>query len=51
MFLRGEGSVPERTCTPRGTGVYVRDGNLVYSIWKDTKCIVVMATQKAQLYV
>ena len=31
--------------TPRGTGAYVRDGNLVYSIWKDTKCIMVLSSQ------
>ena len=30
--------------TTRGSGGYVRVGSLVYAVWKDTKCIVVMST-------
>ena len=29
----------------RGEGLYVRDGCIVYSTWKDTKCITVLSTK------
>jgi len=31
--------------TTRGEGLYVRDGCIVYSVWKDTKCISVLSTR------
>ncbi len=30
---------------PRGNGSYVRDGNCVYTVWKDTKCVSVMSNE------
>ena len=31
--------------TPRGTGSYVRVGSIVYSVWRDTKCLSVLSTK------
>ena len=26
---------------PRGSGIYMRDNEVVYTVWKDTKCVTV----------
>lgn len=30
---------------PRGSGIYVRDKEVVYTVWKDTKCVAVGSNQ------
>ena len=30
---------------PRGSGIYVRDKEIVYTVWKDTKCVAVGSNQ------
>lgn len=32
---------------PRGSGIYVRDTEVVYTVWKDTKCVTVGSTEHA----
>ena len=42
-----KGMVAEYNKKPQGSGVYMRDKEEVYTVWKDTKCVTVGSNQHA----
>lgn len=42
-----KGIVAEYNKKPRGSGIYMRDKAVVYTVWKDTKCVTVGSNQHA----